>query len=321
MQRRRLGRTNLEISLLGFGAGAVGGLMTKGAVVDQERAIARAVELGINYIDTAPLYGNGESERNLGRVLKSLKPDVVIGTKVRLKAADRADVADFITRSMDESLQRLGRDHVDLFQLHNPLVANDSDDDLAIDIAMNEVVPAMQRLRQSGKTRFIGFSGVGETPALLQAVDSGAFDTMQVVYNLLNPSAGAPMPSGAPGQGYGHQLDRTRAMDMGTIVIRALAGGALAGTTERHPLAMQAVDPIGSAPSFVEDVARAKALEPLVKQGVASSLPELAFRFVIAHPAVTTMLVGYSTLDQLEQAAAAVNKGPLPEETLLRLSA
>ena len=321
MQRRRLGRTNLEISLLGFGAGAVGGLMTKGAVVDQERAIARAVELGINYIDTAPLYGNGESERNLGRVLKALKPDVVIGTKVRLKAADRAGIADFITRSMDESLQRLGRDHVDLFQLHNPLVANDSDDDLAIDIARNEVVPAMQRLRQSGKTRFIGFSGVGETPALLQAVDSGAFDTMQVVYNLLNPSAGAPMPSGAPGQGYGHLLDRTRAMDMGTIVIRALAGGALAGTTERHPLAMQAVDPIGSAPSFVEDVARAKALEPLVKQGVASSLPELAFRFVIAHPAVTTRLVGYSTLDQLEQAAAAVNKGPLPEETLLRLSA
>ena len=321
MQRRRLGRTNLEISALGFGAGAVGGLMTKGAVVDQERAIARAIELGINYIDTAPLYGNGESERNLGRVLKALKPDVVIGTKVRLKAADRADVAKFIARSMDESLERLGRDHVDLFQLHNPLVANDADDHLSIDIAMNEVVPAMQRLRQSGKTRFIGFSGVGETPALLQAIDSGAFDTMQVVYNLLNPSAGAPMPSGAPGQGYGQLLDRTRAMDMGTIVIRALAGGALAGTTERHPLAMQAVDPIGSAPSFVEDVARAKALEPLIKQGVASSLPELAFRFVIAHPAVTTMLVGYSTLDQLEQAAAAVNKGPLPEETLLRLRA
>ncbi|MBN9489161.1 MAG: aldo/keto reductase [Alphaproteobacteria bacterium] len=321
MQRRRLGRTNLEISLLGFGAGAVGGLMTKGAVVDQERAIARAIELGINYIDTAPLYGSGESERNLGRVLKALKPDVVIGTKVRLKAADRADVADFIARSMDESLQRLGRDHVDLFQLHNPLVANDSDDDLAIDIALNEVVPAMQRLRQAGKTRFIGFSGVGETPALMQAIGSGAFDTMQVVYNLLNPSAGAPMPGGAPGQDYGHLLDRTRAMDMGTIVIRALAGGALAGTTERHPLAMQAVDPIGSAPSFVEDVARAKVLEPLIKQGVASSLPELAFRFVIAHPAVTTMLVGYSTLDQLEQAAAAVNKGPLPEETLLRLRA
>jgi aryl-alcohol dehydrogenase-like predicted oxidoreductase len=82
---------------------------------------------------------------------------------------------------------------------------------------------------------------------------------------------------------------------------------------------MQAVEPIGSAPSFVADVARAKVLEPLVKQGVASSLTELALRFVIANPNVKTMLVGYSTLDQLEQAAAAVNKGPLAEETLLRL--
>ncbi len=320
MQRRRLGRTGFEISVLGFGAGAVGGLMTKGAAADQERAVARALELGINYIDTAPLYGNGESERNLGRVLKALKPDVVIGTKVRLKAADRARIADFVTQSMDESLRRLGRDHVDLFQLHNPLVAKDADDRMAIDIALNEVVPAMQRLQKAGKTRFIGFSGVGETPALLKAIESGAFDTMQVVYNLLNPSAGQPMPQGAPGQDYGRLLERTKAMDMGTIVIRALAGGALAGTTERHPLAMQQVEPIGSAPDFVADVARAKALEPLIKQGVAGSLTELAQRFVIANPLVTTMLIGYSTLDQLEQAAAAVSQGPLPEPVLQRLA-
>ncbi|MBS0517856.1 MAG: aldo/keto reductase, partial [Proteobacteria bacterium] len=187
MQCRRLGRTGLDISVLGFGAGAVGGLMTKGVAADQERAVARALELGINYIDTAPLYGNGESERNLGRILKALKSDVVIGTKVRLKAADRADIAGFVARSMDESLRRLGRDHVDLLQLHNPLVARDADDHMAIDIALNEVVPAMRRQQEAGKTRFIGFSGVGETPALLEAVETGAFDTMQVVYNLLNP--------------------------------------------------------------------------------------------------------------------------------------
>ncbi|MFI4998814.1 MAG: aldo/keto reductase [Reyranellales bacterium] len=319
MQRRRLGRTGLDISILGFGAGAVGGLMTKGRAADQERAIARAIELGINYIDTAALYGNGESERNLGRVFKALKPDVVLGTKFRLKAADRSRVADAVAQSMDESLKRLGLDHVDLFQLHNPLAAKDADDHMAIDIALNEVVPALQRLRQAGKTRFIGFSGVGETPALLKAIESKAFDTMQVVYNALNPSAGGPMPKGAPGQDYGRLLERTKANDMGTIVIRALAGGALAGTTARHPLAMQDVAPIGSAPDFAADVARAKALEPLVREGIAGSLTELAERFVIAHPAVTTMLVGYSTLEHLEQAAAAVNKGPLPEAVLKRL--
>ena len=320
MERRRLGRTGLKVSVLGYGAGAVGGLFTKGRSADQERAAARAIEAGINYFDTAALYGNGESERNLGRVLKALKADVVVGTKVRLSAEHRADVAKAIAQGMDDSLRRMGRDHVDLFQLHNPLVAKDGGDNLAIDVALNEVAPALEKLRKAGKTRFIGLSGVGETAALQRAIDSKLFDTIQVVYNALNPSAGGPMPKGAPGQDYGRLLDRAKAADMGTIIIRALAGGALAGTAERHPLAMQVVDPIGSAPDFAADVARAKELEPLVREGVAGSLTELAERFVIAHPAVSTMLVGYSTLDQLEAAIAAVNKGPLPETTLKRVA-
>lgn len=319
MQRRRFGRTGLDLSVLGFGAGAVGGLMTRGAVADQERAIARAVEQGINYIDTASTYGNGESEKNLGRVLKALKPNIVLGTKFRLKARDRKNVAAFVAQSLDESLQRLQRDHVDLLQLHNPLVAKDADDHLAVDIALNEVVPALQALVKAGKTRFIGFSGVGEPAALLKAAESGAFDTMQVVYNALNPSAGGAMPKGAPGLDYGRVLGRTKARDMGTIVIRALAGGALAGTADRHPLAMQVVPPIGSAPDFAGDVARAKALAPLVEESGSSSLAEMAQRFVISNPNVTTMLVGYSTLDQLDQAVAAVAKGPLPLEILNKI--
>ncbi len=278
MEKRRLGRTGLKVSVLGYGAGAVGGLFTKGRPADQERAAARAIEAGINYFDTAALYGNGESERNLGRVLKTLKADVIVGTKVRLSPEHRADVAKAIAQGMDDSLKRMGRDHVDLFQLHNPLVAQDSDDKLAIDIALNEVAPALEKLRKAGKTRFIGLSGVGETAALQRAIDSKLFDTVQVVYNALNPSAGGPMPKGAPGQDYGRLLDRAKAADMGTIIIRALAGGALAGTAERHPLAMQVVDPIGSAPDFAADVARAQQLEPLVREGAAGSLTELAER-------------------------------------------
>jgi aryl-alcohol dehydrogenase-like predicted oxidoreductase len=313
MQKRRLGRTGLDVSVLGYGAGAVGGLFTKGRADDQERAIARAIEAGINYFDTAALYGNGESERNLGRVLKALKADVVVGSKVRLSVEHRADVGKAIEQGMNDSLSRMGRDHVDLFQLHNPLVAQDSGDKLAVDIALDEVAPALERLRKAGKTRFIGFSGVGEPAALHRAVESKLFDTVQVVYNALNPSAGGPLPAGAPGLDYGRLLDKAKAADMGTIVIRALAGGALSGTADRHPLAMQAVPPIGSAPDFAGDVARAKALEPLVGESGSASLAELAERFVIAHPAVSTMLIGYSTLDHLEAAIAAVNKGPLPE--------
>src|SRR4029453_3340205 len=85
--------------------------------------------------------------------------------------------------------------------------------------------PALEKLKKAGKTRFIGFSGVGETAALHQAIDSKLFDTVQVVYNALNPSAGGAMPKGAPGQDYGRLLEKAKAADMGTIIIRALAGG------------------------------------------------------------------------------------------------
>jgi len=324
MQKRRLGRTALEVSVLGYGAGADGGLFTRGEAKEQERAAARAIEAGINYFDTAPVYGNGESERNLGRALKSLKADVVVGTKVRLTAEHRGNVAAAIAQGMEDSLKRMGRDHVDLFQLHNPLAAVDAGDRLQIDIALSEVAPAMDRLRRQGKTRFIGFSGVGEPAALLKAVDSKLFDTVQVVYNALNPSAGGPMPvrngERAPGLDYGRLLDRAKTADMGTIVIRALAAGALSGTADRHPLAMQQVPPIGSAPDFAGDVARARQLEPLLREGVVASLTELAERFVISHPGVSTMLIGYSTLGHLEEAIAAVEKGPLPAAVLERIA-
>jgi len=320
MEKRRLGRTGLQVSVLGYGAGAVGGLFTKGDAKEQERAIARAIDAGINYFDTAALYGNGESERNLGRVLKALKADVIVGTKVRMGAQHRADIAAGIAQGMEDSLKRMGRDHVDLFQLHNPLVAQDANDRLAIDIALNEVVPALEKLRKAGKTRFIGFSGVGETPALLRAVESKLFDTVQVVYNALNPSAGGALPKGAPGQDYGRLLDKAKAADVGTIIIRALAGGALSGTAERHPNAMQAVDPIGSAPNFAGDVQRAQALQPVVREAGATSLTEFAERFVISHPAVSTMLIGYSNLEHLEAAIAAVNKGSLPDAVLKKIA-
>jgi aryl-alcohol dehydrogenase-like predicted oxidoreductase len=311
MEQRTLGRTGLKVSVLGYGAGAVGGLFTKGDPKDQERAAARAIELGINYFDTAALYGNGESEKNLGRVLKALKANVIVGTKVRMAAEHRGKIAAGIAKGMEDSLQRMGRDSVDLMQLHNPLVARDNNDHLAIDIALNEVVPALQKLQKDGKTRFIGFSGVGETPALQKAIDSGAFDTVQVVYNAVNPSAGGPMPAGVAGQDYGNLLQRAADKNVGTIIIRALAGGAMAGTEARHELAMQVVPPIGSGKDFAADVARAKTMDAAMRATGSSSLAEYGMRFVISNPNVHTMLVGYSTLDQLEQAAKAVAKGPL----------
>src|SRR4029077_16727022 len=105
MNRRKFGRTGLDVSLVGFGCGAVGGLMIKGAAADQERAVARALELGINYFDTAQMYGDGQSEINLGRVLKALKPDCHVGTKVRLPPTERGRIGQAIAAALEASLK------------------------------------------------------------------------------------------------------------------------------------------------------------------------------------------------------------------------
>src|SRR6201984_667072 len=120
MDKRRFGRTGLDVSLLGFGCGAVGGLMIKGTAADQERAVGRALELGINYFDTAQMYGNGESERNLGRVLKSLKPDVYVGTKVRLPPTEPGKIGAAIAASLEASLARLQMDSSICFSFTTP---------------------------------------------------------------------------------------------------------------------------------------------------------------------------------------------------------
>src|SRR5882724_11434768 len=99
MDQRVLGRTGAKLSVLGFGCGAVGGLMVRGAKPDQERAVARALERGINYFDTAAAYGDGESEKNLGRVLKTLRPEIVLGTKFTILPEEAGQIGAAVTRS------------------------------------------------------------------------------------------------------------------------------------------------------------------------------------------------------------------------------
>ncbi|MBX6375923.1 MAG: aldo/keto reductase, partial [Acetobacteraceae bacterium] len=106
MEQRRLGRTGLMVPVLGYGCGVVGGLMVRGAPADRERSVARAIEAGVNYFDTAAAYGNGESERNLGQVLKALgggARDVLVGTKVRIAPEQRARLGATVTASLEDS--------------------------------------------------------------------------------------------------------------------------------------------------------------------------------------------------------------------------
>src|SRR5260221_4025303 len=122
MEMRVFGSTRTRVSVLDFGCGAVGGLMVRADAGEQERAVARALEAGVNYFDTAVQYGDGESEKNLGRVLGKLKPaNAVVGTKVRLPSGDFGRIQDAVSRSLDGSLKRLGMERVDIFHLHNAI--------------------------------------------------------------------------------------------------------------------------------------------------------------------------------------------------------
>src|SRR5688572_33328481 len=121
MEYRELGRTGLKVSTLGFGCGNVGGLLIRGTTTERERAVARGIELGINYFDTAAIYGDGQSETNLGQAIRALKARVLVGTKVRVPAVAASELPAAVARGLEESLGRLRMERCDLLQLPTPL--------------------------------------------------------------------------------------------------------------------------------------------------------------------------------------------------------
>jgi aryl-alcohol dehydrogenase-like predicted oxidoreductase len=322
MEYRELGRTGLHVSMLGFGCGNVGGLIIRGAHQDRVRGVARAMEAGINYFDTAPSYGNGQSEQNLGQVLRELKAQVHVGTKVRIPPEAFGDLRGAVTHSVEASLQRLGREQVDLIQLHNHIAQHRDTEEatLSVQDVLGDVVGTFQQLQAQGKVRYFGITALGETTALHEVIDSAALYTAQVCYNLLNPSAGQPVPAGFPSQDFGQLIDRAASKRMGCIGIRVLAAGALSGVMQRHPIAVPSVAPIGTGPDYQTDVKRAQTLGFLVDAGYASSLVEAAMRFAWSKPEMSTVLVGYSSLDHLEQALTAAERGALPAAAMRRLA-
>lgn len=310
------GATGLEVSRLTFGCGAVGGLMTKGEPTDQDRAVAWARDSGINFFDTAASYGDGASEVNLGRALGGNTDGIIVSSKVGLTTEDLTDVSGAVARSLDASLGRLGLDHIDLFQLHNTIGRADARGTLSIRQVFDEVVPAFEAMRDAGKIRFLGFTAKGEPADLHALVEAGCFDSAQVFYNLLVPSAGEAVPAGYPAEDYRQLLDVAKGHGVGAIGVRVLAGGALSGSEERHPLGMASVTPIGSNTDYATDVQRARRFRALVDDGLATSLPELAVRYAISNDALPTTEIGIATLDEFRFAASAVEKGPLPSDAL-----
>lgn len=318
MEQRRLGRTGLSVSVLGYGCGAIGGLMVKGSEAEQDRAIGRALDHGITYFDTAYAYGEGVSETNLGRALRKLGAKPVVGTKVRVYDPQRGDIAGTIQSSLEGSLRRLGLECVDLFQLHNPITAAGEKPAFTPEQILGEAVPMLQKLHAQGKLKFTGITGLGDAPALRQVLDQGGFSTAQMPYNLLQPSG---VVAGSAKPDLDGVIAHAASKEVGVIAIRILAGGALSGTEARHAYGAQKVEPIASGDSYAADVKAALKLRPVVEVAGAQDLVELALRFAIGPREISTVLVGTSSLDELDHAVASVNKGRLPEAALAMLPA
>jgi len=323
VEQRHLGKTGLSVSALGYGAGSVGGLFVRGDPQEQRRAIARALDAGITYFDTAPSYGDGRSEENLGRVLRQLGAwnRVVVGTKVRLRRDDTRAPGSAILASVRDSLRRLGRESIDLLQFHNPIIGGGaapletpSGGSVALD-AMAAVTEGMHEAVRRGYAAHLGFTGLGEAGVLNTLVSGGRYDTVQAYFNALNPSSGFAAASGGA-QDFQGLIDAAAGVGMGVIAIRVMAAGALSAKPERHPNAGDPGGPLTVGAGYQRDLARARHLETLAGSLGLEGPLELALRFALAKPGISTVLVGYSDVAQLQDAIRWTARGPLPEDAI-----
>lgn len=259
MRSRRLGRTNLTVSEIGFG-GAPAGLANyldawdpaSDAAADQiVQTVQRALDLGVTYFDSAPGYGRGRSEEMLGLGLRGRREGVIVATKVT------GDDADTVRRSIEESARRLRVDQIDVIQYHGTWY---SEELVRRILGPDGALEGMQRARDEGLVRFLGFTTEGTNGPASTLIQSGAFDVMQVCYNLLfqhpyDPSRQAGLMYDAASQ------------NMGIITMRSLTSG-----------------------TFQRWIAH---VDPGVERRV--DIPAALLAFVLSNPLVGVALVGMRT--------------------------
>ncbi len=321
MEQRPLGSTGLKVSALGFGCGAVGGLMTRGDPAVQRQAVAKALDAGITYFDTAAQYGDGRSEQNLGRVMRELGAwqRVIVGTKVRLRPEDLDSVSKAVRGSLEASLTRLGRQDVDVFHLHNPIGLTRSERGaLELRLVLGEVAAALEEVKQAGLAKHVGFTGLGDSTAVREVVMSEPFETVQAYFNALNPSGGFTGHTGGE-QDFEGLIDTAARAGRGVIVIRVLAAGAATGSPERDANAGDPGGALVGGGTYAADLERGRQLKELAQSVGMESPIELALRFGLSKDGVSTVLVGYSNLEHLEQAIRFSERGSLSADVVQRV--
>jgi aryl-alcohol dehydrogenase-like predicted oxidoreductase len=286
MNYRRLGRTGLQVSEISLGTVELGldygvpvaGEHRRPADADAARLLNRALDLGVNFIDTARAYG--VSEDVIGRALKSRRREYTLATKlaaIREEGQSDRELRQQVRNSISASLRALQTDVIDLLQTHHTPV------DV---IAAGRVAAALQEAQAAGDVRFIGASTYGEDAPLAVLAD-GRFDTLQVAYSPVDRTLEARV------------LPLAQARDIGVVVRSVLLRGVL---THRYKLI---------PPALADLKAAIGRLDALVG-GEAGSLPEIAYRFVLANPAVSTALVGTARVAELEAALTFADRRRLP---------
>jgi aryl-alcohol dehydrogenase-like predicted oxidoreductase len=312
IHKRTLGRTGLQVAEIGYGAWGIAGDSWKGARDEESlAALRRYVELGGNFVDTAMGYGDGRSETLVGQVAREHE-DVYVATKISPKnrrwpaapetTADQAFPGDHVIRCTEASLERLGLPTIHVQQFH---VWNDSW------LGQGDWQEAVAQLKRDGKIRHFGVSINDHQPDnAVKAVEAGAVETVQVIYNVFDQSPQDRL------------LDACRVNGVGVIVRVALDEGGLTGN-----ITPETTFPEGDwrhryfgGDRKAELRGRLRAIETDLGIGT-ERLPETALRFVLSHPAVSTVIVGMRSLRNVERNAAMGDGRGLPAGQVRQLYA
>ena len=310
MPLRKLGRTGLEISELGYGAWGIGKSMWVGADDDVSRAaLRRSIELGVNFLDTALAYGDGHSERLVGEVVRTSAETVYVASKVPPKNGrwpapsglhpDDAFPGSWITRCTERSLSHLGLETIDVQQLHVW-----SDDW----VGQGDWLETIEKLKADGKIRFFGVSINDHQPEnAIRLIETGVVDSVQVIYNIFDQ---APEDDLFP---------VCEELNVGVIARVPLDEGSLGGK-----MTLQTTFPKGDwragyfgPENLAKTVKRVDKLNEILPAGM--TLPEMALRFILSHPAVSTTIAGMRKPEHVRQNVATSDVGPLDKSLLAEL--
>ncbi len=284
MEYRTLGKTGLQVSVISYGAAPLGGAYGELSEADGIATVHAALDAGINYIDVAPYYGVTRAETVLGKALKTVPRDrYILSTKVGRYDSDQFDFsAERVTRSVDESLARLNAGHIDLILCHDIEFGD-------INQVINETLPALRKLTDSGKVRFVGFSGLPLAiyPRVLEHTDADAIITY-CHYTLNDTSLLDTLPY-------------LQSRQVGVIAASPLSMGLL---TDGPPPPWH--------PADAELRAACVQVAELCKQR-GSDIMTLGMQFALANSDVATTLSGFASPAQLEQNLACVGQSPDPD--------